>query len=237
MTKIESEGLVKKYGSRVVVNNVSISIPKGKAIGLLGPNGAGKTTTFYMITGLVKPDAGKVSLHGKDVSRLPVYKRARLGIGYLDQSPSVFRRLTVEENIRLVLEVNKIPKKEHKDRVDSLLEEMGIEHLKNSLGYALSGGERRRVEIARSIANNPDFILLDEPFTGVDPLHIQQLHEIIISLKEKRGLGVLITDHNHLAMLNIADWIYLMNEGKIEVEGTPEEIKKSNKAKEIYLGN
>ncbi len=237
MTKIESKGLVKKYGSRVVVNNVSISIPKGKAIGLLGPNGAGKTTTFYMITGLVKPDAGKVSLHGKDVSRLPVYKRARLGIGYLDQSPSVFRRLTVEENIRLVLEVNKIPKKEHKDRVDSLLEEMGIEHLKNSLGYALSGGERRRVEIARSIANNPDFILLDEPFTGVDPLHIQQLHEIIISLKEKRGLGVLITDHNHLAMLNIADWIYLMNEGKIEVEGTPEEIKKSNKAKEIYLGN
>tara|TARA_Y100000588_G_scaffold395175_1_gene520804 strand:+ start:715 stop:1428 length:714 start_codon:yes stop_codon:yes gene_type:complete len=237
VTKIESEGLVKKYGSRVVVNNVSISIPKGKAIGLLGPNGAGKTTTFYMITGLVKPDAGKVSLHGKDVSRLPVYKRARLGIGYLDQSPSVFRRLTVEENIRLVLEVNKIPKKEHKDRVDSLLEEMGIEHLKNSLGYALSGGERRRVEIARSIANNPDFILLDEPFTGVDPLHIQQLHEIIISLKEKRGLGVLITDHNHLAMLNIADWIYLMNEGKIEVEGTPEEIKKSNKAKEIYLGN
>ena len=237
MTKIESEGLVKKYGSRVVVNNVSISIPKGKAIGLLGPNGAGKTTTFYMITGLVKPDAGKVSLHGKDVSRLPVYKRARLGIGYLDQSPSVFRRLTVEENIRLVLEVNKIPKKEHKDRVDSLLEEMGIEHLKNSLGYALSGGERRRVEIARSIANNPDFILLDEPFTGVDPLHIQQLHEIIISLKEKRGLGVLITDHNHLAMLNIADWIYLMNEGNIEVEGTPEEIKKSNKAKEIYLGN
>tara|TARA_A100001037_G_scaffold132793_3_gene120483 strand:- start:4834 stop:5547 length:714 start_codon:yes stop_codon:yes gene_type:complete len=237
VTKIESKGLVKKYGSRVVVNNVSISIPKGKAIGLLGPNGAGKTTTFYMITGLVKPDAGKVSLHGKDVSRLPVYKRARLGIGYLDQSPSVFRRLTVEENIRLVLEVNKIPKKEHKDRVDSLLEEMGIEHLKNSLGYALSGGERRRVEIARSIANNPDFILLDEPFTGVDPLHIQQLHEIIISLKEKRGLGVLITDHNHLAMLNIADWIYLMNEGKIEVEGTPEEIKKSNKAKEIYLGN
>ena len=237
MTKIGSEGLVKKYGSRVVVNNVNISIPKGKAIGLLGPNGAGKTTTFYMITGLVKPDAGKVSLHGKDVSRLPVYKRARLGIGYLDQSPSVFRRLTVEENIRLVLEVNKIPKKEHKDRVDSLLEEMGIEHLKNSLGYALSGGERRRVEIARSIANNPDFILLDEPFTGVDPLHIQQLHEIIISLKEKRGLGVLITDHNHLAMLNIADWIYLMNEGKIEVEGTPEEIKKSNKAKEIYLGN
>ena len=237
MTKIESKGLVKKYGSRVVVNNVNISIPKGKAIGLLGPNGAGKTTTFYMITGLVKPDAGKVSLHGKDVSRLPVYKRARLGIGYLDQSPSVFRRLTVEENIRLVLEVNKIPKKEHKDRVDSLLEEMGIEHLKNSLGYALSGGERRRVEIARSIANNPDFILLDEPFTGVDPLHIQQLHEIIISLKEKRGLGVLITDHNHLAMLNIADWIYLMNEGKIEVEGTPEEIKKSNKAKEIYLGN
>ena len=236
MTKIESKGLVKKYGSRVVVNNVSISIPKGKAIGLLGPNGAGKTTTFYMITGLVKPDAGKVSLHGKDVSRLPVYKRARLGIGYLDQSPSVFRRLTVEENIRLVLEVNKIPKKEHKDRVDSLLEEMGIEHLKNSLGYALSGGERRRVEIARSIANNPDFILLDEPFTGVDPLHIQQLHEIIISLKEKRGLGVLITDHNHLAMLNIADWIYLMNEGKIEVEGTPEEIKKSNKAKEIYVG-
>ena len=190
-----------------------------------------------MITGLVKPDAGKVSLHGEDVSKFPVYKRARLGIGYLDQSPSVFRRLTVEENIRLVLEVNKIPKKEHKDRVDSLLEEMGIEHLKNSLGYALSGGERRRVEIARSIANNPDFILLDEPFTGVDPLHIQQLHEIIISLKEKRGLGVLITDHNHLAMLNIADWIYLMNEGKIEVQGTPDEIKKSNKAKEIYLGN
>ena len=237
MTKIESEGVVKKYGSRVVVDNVSISIPKGKAIGLLGPNGAGKTTTFYMITGLVKPDAGKVSLHGEDVSKFPVYKRARLGIGYLDQSPSVFRRLTVEENIRLVLEVNKIPKKEHKDRVDSLLEEMGIEHLKNSLGYALSGGERRRVEIARSIANNPDFILLDEPFTGVDPLHIQQLHEIIISLKEKTALGVLITDHNHLAMLNIADWIYLMNEGKIEVQGTPEEIKKSNKAKEIYLGN
>ena len=150
--------MVKKYGSRVVVNNVSISIPKGKAIGLLGPNGAGKTTTFYMITGLVKPDAGKVSLHGEDVSKFPVYKRARLGIGYLDQSPSVFRRLTVEENIRLVLEVNKIPKKEHKDRVDSLLEEMGIEHLKNSLGYALSGGERRRVEIARSIANNPDSV-------------------------------------------------------------------------------
>ncbi len=237
MTNIQSKGLVKKYGSRTVVDDVNISIPKGKAIGLLGPNGAGKTTTFYMITGLVKPDKGQVFLNDKDISKAPVYKRARLGIGYLDQSPSIFRKLTVEENIRLVLEVNKIPKIEHQDRVEELLEEMGITHLRNSLGYTLSGGERRRVEIARSIANNPDFILLDEPFTGVDPLHIQQLHEIIVLLKEKRGLGILITDHNHLAMLKIADWIYLMNEGKIEVEGSPEEIKKSKKAKEIYLGN
>ena len=237
MTNIESKGLVKKYGSRTVVNNVSISIPKGKAIGLLGPNGAGKTTTFYMITGLVRPDKGQVFLNDKDISKAPVYKRARLGIGYLDQSPSIFRKLTVEENIRLVLEVNKIPKTEHEGRIEELLKEMGIAHLRKSLGYSLSGGERRRVEIARSIANNPDFILLDEPFTGVDPLHIQQLHEIILLLKEKRGLGILITDHNHLAMLKIADWIYLMNEGKIEVEGTPQEIKKSKTAKEIYLGN
>ncbi|MBC8514353.1 LPS export ABC transporter ATP-binding protein [bacterium] len=235
--EIRAEGLVKKYGRRTVVKGVSLHVPMGRVTGLLGPNGAGKTTTFYMITGLVKPNKGSVFAGEKNISRLPVYKRARLGLGYLDQSPSVFRRLTVAENIALVLEIHGVPHKARAERVDALMVEMGVQDLSESHGYALSGGERRRVEIARALAADPEFLLLDEPFTGVDPKHIQQLQDIIVALKDERGLGILITDHNVRDTMGISDWVYLMNEGEIEVEGSPETVRTHPRAREVYLGD
>ncbi|MCH7494149.1 LPS export ABC transporter ATP-binding protein [bacterium] len=237
MSSIRATGLIKRYGRRTVVDDVSLEVEQGRVIGLLGPNGAGKTTTFYMITGLVRPDGGKVWLDDRDISRLPVYKRARLGIGYLDQEPSVFRKLTVAENINLVLEINRVERKRRDTIVANLLREMGVESVADQPGHSLSGGERRRVEIARALAAEPDFVLLDEPFTGVDPLHIQELQEIIVALCKDRGLGILITDHNVRETLSIADHVYIMESGRIEVEGTPEEIRNSPRARELYLGD
>lgn len=237
MSRIRAQGLIKRYGRRAVVNSVSVEVEQGRVIGLLGPNGAGKTTTFYMITGLVRPDEGKVWLDDREISRLPVYRRARLGIGYLDQEPSVFRKLTVAENIALVLEINGVERAKRGDIIAKLLREMGVEGVADQPGHSLSGGERRRVEIARALAAEPDFILLDEPFTGVDPLHIQELQEIIVGLCRERGLGILITDHNVRETLSIADHVYILESGRIEVQGTPEEIRNSPRARELYLGD
>lgn len=235
MINLSAENLVKSYKDRKVVNKVSLEVNKGEIVGLLGPNGAGKTTTFYMITGIVKPDAGQVIYNEQDITNYPMYKRANLGIGYLAQEPSVFRNLTVEENIELVLEMKNITKQKQKEILDNLLEEFKLTHVRKSLGYALSGGERRRIEIARTIANNPNFILLDEPFAGVDPIAVEDIQNIILHLKN-RGLGILITDHNVRETLNITDKSYIMAKGKVIVSGTSKEIANSEEAKKIYLG-
>lgn len=235
MISLNADKLVKKYKDRKVVNKVSLEVKKGEIVGLLGPNGAGKTTTFYMITGIVKPDGGQVTFNEQDITNLPMYKRANLGIGYLAQEPSVFRNLTVEENIAVVLEMKDIPKKKQKEMIDNLLEEFKLTHVRNSLGYALSGGERRRIEIARTIANNPSFILLDEPFAGVDPIAVEDIQNIIRHLKN-RGLGILITDHNVRETLSIVDKAYIMASGKVLLSGSSKEIANSKEAKRIYLG-
>lgn len=235
MISLIAENLVKSYKKRKVVNKVSLEVNKGEIVGLLGPNGAGKTTTFYMITGIVKPDSGKVSCNERDITNFAMYKRANLGIGYLAQEPSIFRNLTVKENLEVVLEMKNISKEEQIKIIDNLLEEFKISHIKDSLGYSLSGGERRRVEIARTIANNPDFILLDEPFAGVDPIAVEDIQSIIMYLK-KRGLGILITDHNVRETLRITDKSYIMAKGKVIVKGTAQEIANNEEAKKIYLG-
>lgn len=235
MISLSAENLVKSYKDRKVVNKVNLEVKKGEIVGLLGPNGAGKTTTFYMITGIVKPNAGKVMYNEEDITNYPMYKRANLGIGYLAQEPSVFRNLTVEENISIVLEMKNIPRSKQQSMIDSLLEEFKLSHVRNSLGYALSGGERRRIEIARTIANNPNFILLDEPFAGVDPIAVEDIQNIIRHLKN-RGLGILITDHNVRETLSIVDKAYIMANGKVMLSGTSKEIAKSEEAKRIYLG-
>lgn len=235
MISLSAENLVKSYKDRKVVNKVNLEVKKGEIVGLLGPNGAGKTTTFYMITGIVKPNAGKVMYNEEDITNYPMYKRANLGIGYLAQEPSVFRNLTVEENISVVLEMKNIPRSKQQSMIDSLLEEFKLSHVRNSLGYALSGGERRRIEIARTIANNPNFILLDEPFAGVDPIAVEDIQNIIRHLKN-RGLGILITDHNVRETLSIVDKAYIMANGKVMLSGTSKEIAKSEEAKRIYLG-
>lgn len=235
MINLSAENLVKSYKDRKVVNKVSLEVNKGEIVGLLGPNGAGKTTTFYMITGIVKPDAGQIIYNEQEITNYPMYKRANLGIGYLAQEPSVFRNLTVEENIELVLEMKSITKQKQKEILDSLIEEFKLTHVRKSLGYALSGGERRRIEIARTIANNPNFILLDEPFAGVDPIAVEDIQNIILHLKN-RGLGILITDHNVRETLNITDKSYIMAKGKVIVSGTSKEIANSEEAKKIYLG-
>ena len=232
---LRTERLFKTYGKRTVVNDVSIEVRQGEIVGLLGPNGAGKTTTFYMTTGLVTPNSGKIFLNDLDITDYPVYRRAQSGIGYLAQEPSVFRNLTVEENIEVVLEMKNISKKEQRETVDRLLEEFKLTHVRDSLGYSLSGGERRRIEIARTIANNPSFILLDEPFAGVDPIAVEDIQNIIRHLK-KRGLGILITDHNVRETLSITDKSYIMAKGKVLIEGTPREIANNPEAKRIYLG-
>ena len=233
---IEADSLKKIYKNREVVKNVSLSMEKGEVVGLLGPNGAGKTTTFYMITGIVKPNYGRVMYNGEDITNFPMYKRARLGLGYLPQEASVFRNLTVEENIVSVLEMRGIPKKERMETMNSLIEEFQLSHVAKSLGYALSGGERRRVEIARTISTNPDFILLDEPFAGVDPIAVEDIQNIIMQLKE-RGLGILITDHNVRETLRITERAYIMAEGTILIAGTGQEIANNETARKVYLGD
>ena len=233
---IEADSLKKIYKNREVVKNVSLSMEKGEVVGLLGPNGAGKTTTFYMITGIVKPNYGRVMYNGEDITNFPMYKRARLGLGYLPQEASVFRNLTVEENIVSVLEMRGVPKKERMETMNSLIEEFKLSHVAKSLGYARSGGERRRVEIARTISTNPDFILLDEPFAGVDPIAVEDIQNIIMQLKE-RGLGILITDHNVRETLRITERAYIMAEGTILIAGTGQEIANNETARKVYLGD
>ena len=233
---IEADSLKKIYKNREVVKNVSLSMEKGEVVGLLGPNGAGKTTTFYMITGIVKPNNGRVMYNGEDITNFPMYKRARMGLGYLPQEASVFRNLTVEENIVSVLEMRGIPKKERMETMNSLIEEFKLSHVEKSLGYALSGGERRRVEIARTISTNPDFILLDEPFAGVDPIAVEDIQNIIMQLKE-RGLGILITDHNVRETLRITERAYIMAEGTILIAGSGKEIANNETARRVYLGD
>lgn len=235
MKSIIAQNLCKSYKKRRVVNKISLEVHKGEVVGLLGPNGAGKTTTFYMITGIVKPESGKVFFNEQDITDYPMHKRANMGIGYLAQEPSIFRDLSVEDNILAVLEMKKIDKEERIKIKDDLLKEFKLTHVEKSMGYSLSGGERRRVEIARTIANNPDFILLDEPFAGVDPIAVEDIQEIIRYLK-KRGLGILITDHSVRETLGITDRAYVMAEGELLISGSPEEIANDKRARKIYLG-
>ncbi len=232
---LKVQDLRKVYRGRAVVDGVDLDLRQGEIVGLLGPNGAGKTTTFYMIVGFITPDEGAVYLDGNDVTHLPMYKRARLGIGYLPQESSIFRKLTVEENIMAILQSLKISKSKRKERLEELLELMGVEHLRKSRGYQLSGGERRRVEIARALVTNPKFILLDEPFAGIDPIAVADLQSVVVQLKE-RGIGVLITDHNVRETLSITDRSYILFEGRIELAGDAAEIVGSEKARMLYLG-
>lgn len=229
------EGLVKIYGKRRVVNEVSIEVRRGEVVGLLGPNGAGKTTCFYMIVGMIRPEAGRVILDGDHITELPMYKRARKGIGYLPQEASIFRKLSVAENLMAILETLPITAEERKVRLNGLLMELNIEHLKGNLGYQLSGGERRRVEITRSLVTEPSFMLMDEPFAGIDPIAVADLQEIVGKLRAK-GLGVLITDHNVRETLSITDRAYIMYEGSIKRSGTADELASDPEVREIYLG-
>ena len=234
--KIIAENLVKIYNDRTVVNNVSFEVNKGEVVGLLGPNGAGKTTTFYMIVGLIKANKGRIFLDDKDLTKMTMDKRAREGIGYLPQEASIFRKLSVEDNIKLVLELNEnMSKKEKHDKLEDLLMEFGLSKLRFEMGISLSGGERRRVELARALAANPSFILLDEPFTGIDPIAIGEIKENIRKLSSK-GLGVLITDHNPKATLSITDRAYVIFDGKIKIQGTRDEVANNPDAKQYYLG-
>ena len=233
---IEAKDLVKSFKKRTVVNKVSLKVETGEIVGLLGPNGAGKTTSFYMIVGLERPDSGEVFVSDVDISKLPMYKRAELGISYLTQEASIFRKLTVEENIMAILETLNLNKQERRKRLNELLREFNIRHIEKRKGTELSGGERRRVEIARCLALEPKFILLDEPFAGVDPLAVADIQEIVKYLK-KRGIGILITDHNVRETLHIVDRAYILNEGKILLEGSANEIANSDIAKKFYLGS
>ena len=235
MMKLHTYNLVKKYKSRRVVDEVSVSVVQGEIVGLLGPNGAGKTTTFYMIVGLINPNEGTIMLNDQDITKEPVYKRARMGIGYLAQEASVFRKLTVEDNIKAVLEMSELSRGEQRDRTESLLEEFGLIKIRKSLGIQLSGGERRRTEIARALALSPQFILLDEPFAGVDPIAVEDIQDIVSTLKEK-NIGILITDHNVHETLAITDRAYLMFEGSILKAGTAEDLAEDEQVRKVYLG-
>ncbi len=232
---LEAKGLVKLYKGRKVVNSLSLIVDRGEVVGLLGPNGAGKTTTFYMAVGLIRPDKGTVFLNGKSITELPMYMRARMGISYLPQEPSVFRKLTVRENIMSILETIDLEDKEREERLELLLSELNISHLADNKAYTLSGGERRRVEITRALVTSPSFMLLDEPFAGIDPIAVTEIQNIIAKLK-KKNIGILITDHSVQETLAITDRAYIINEGKILVSGTPKEIAHSSKARAIYLG-
>lgn len=232
---LRTDNLVKRYGKRTVANHVSIDVTQGEIVGLLGPNGAGKTTTFYMTTGLISPNEGRIFLNDKDITGYPVYKRAQLGIGYLAQEASVFRKLSVENNLRAVLEMTKLSSEEQKDKLESLLDEFNLHHVRRNLGDQLSGGERRRTEIARCLAINPKFIMLDEPFAGVDPIAVEDIQSVVYKLKEK-NIGILITDHNAPETLSITDRAYLLFEGKILFQGTSEELAENPVVREKYLG-
>ena len=233
--RLYTQNLVKKYKNRRVVDEVSVSVEQGEIVGLLGPNGAGKTTTFYMIVGLINPYEGSIMLDDKDITREPVYKRARMGIGYLAQEASVFRKLSVEDNIKAVLEMSSLSRPEQKDRTESLLSEFGLLKIRKSLGIQLSGGERRRTEIARALALNPSFILLDEPFAGVDPIAVEDIQQIVSRLKEK-NIGILITDHNVHETLAITERAYLMFEGTILKAGTASDLAEDEQVRKVYLG-
>ncbi len=235
MQTIKAESLIKVYRKRRVVDEVNLEINQGEVVGLLGPNGAGKTTTFYIIVGLISPDKGKVSFNNQEITRTPMFQRARLGLGYLAQEPSIFRKLTVEENLLLILELLGGKRSEQKERCHSLLKELEIEHLADYQGYMLSGGERRRVEIARTLVSSPYFMLLDEPFTGIDPIAVYDIQEIIAYLK-KKGIGILITDHNVRETLKITDRAYIMHNGKILTQGTPQQVANCEITRKIYLG-
>jgi len=233
--KIHTNDLVKRYGGRTVVNHVSVEVQQGEIVGLLGRNGAGKTTSFYMVVGLIKPDEGQVFLNEENITKLPMYKRAQMGIGYLPQEASVFRKLSVEDNIAAVLEMTKLSKQEQKEKLESLLDEFRLHHVRKSNGDVLSGGERRRTEIARALAVNPKFILLDEPFAGIDPIAVEDIQSIVAKLKFK-NIGILITDHNVTETLSICDRAYLLIEGKIFKHGTAEELAENEQVRRLYLG-
>lgn len=235
MQLLETKDLIKSYGQRQVVKGVNISVKRQEVVGLLGPNGAGKTTTFYMIVGVIPPERGKVIFDNQDITNFAIHERARFGIGYLSQEASIFRKLTVEENIMAVLETLPLSRKKRKERLDYLLEELKISHLAKNKSYTLSGGERRRLEITRALVTNPSFILLDEPFSGIDPIVVSEAQEIIRELKD-RGLGILLTDHNVRETLSITDRAYLIAEGKILISGTAQDLINDPKAREIYLG-
>ncbi|HEX7051301.1 MAG TPA: LPS export ABC transporter ATP-binding protein [Longimicrobiales bacterium] len=232
---LSARGLVKVFRKRRVVNEVDLDVTQGEIVGLLGPNGAGKTTTFYMIVGLISPDAGHVHLEGEDLTGVPMYRRARRGIGYLAQEPSVFRKLTVEENILAILETMPIPKQERRERLEALLDELSIKHLRTAKAYALSGGERRRLEITRALVSDPKFMLLDEPFAGVDPIAVHDIQQIVAGLRH-RGIGVIITDHNVEQTLDIVDRAYIMYDGRVRVSGTVAELVWNDEVAEIYFG-
>lgn len=233
--KIVAEGLVKRYGRKEVVKDVTLELEKGEIVGLLGPNGAGKTTTFYIITGMIRPDKGRVLLDGRDITRLPMYKRARLGIGYLAQEPSVFRKLNVEQNIMAILETCRLSTDERRQKMRGLLEDLGISHLSRQRAHSLSGGERRRVEIARALATDPSFILLDEPFSGIDPIAVSDIQNIVCGLAE-RGIGILITDHNVYETLMITKRAYLLYEGSILKSGDARFLAEDEQTRQLYLG-
>ncbi|RYZ24115.1 MAG: LPS export ABC transporter ATP-binding protein [Chitinophagaceae bacterium] len=233
--RIHTSELVKRYRARTVVNHVSIEVKQGEIVGLLGPNGAGKTTTFYMTVGLIKPDEGEVFLDDTNITKLPMYKRAQMGIGYLPQEASIFRKLTVEENITSVLEMTGRPKREQKEKLEALLDEFRLQHVRKSNGDVLSGGERRRTEIARALAVDPKFILLDEPFAGIDPIAVEDIQMVVARLKH-RNIGILITDHNVTETLSICDRAYLLIDGKIFRHGTAEELAEDDQVKRLYLG-
>lgn len=234
-TTLRSEDLVKIYKNRKVVNKASVQVSKGEIVGLLGPNGAGKTTTFYMITGMIQPESGKVFLDDEEITKIPMYKRARMGIGYLPQEASVFRRLSIEDNLLAVLEMTNLSKEEQIKKCEKLLDELSIKHIRKSKGYQLSGGERRRTEIARALATDPSFILLDEPFAGVDPIAVEDIMNIVANLKQ-RGIGVLITDHNVHETLSIVDKAYILIDGVIFKQGGAEVLANDEEVKKLYLG-
>lgn len=234
-SEIKTQELIKTYGRRTVVNKVSVSVKQGEIVGLLGPNGAGKTTTFYMVVGLIKPDEGFVYLDNEDISKMPMYRRAQRGIGYLPQEASVFRKMSVEDNIKAVLEMTKLTRKEQQLKLESLLDEFRLHHVRKNQGDSLSGGERRRTEIARALAVDPKFILLDEPFAGVDPIAVEDIQSVVARLKYK-NIGILITDHNVNETLSICDRAYLLIEGKIFKHGTAEELAEDEQVRRLYLG-
>ena len=235
--ELTATGLSKTYGKRQVVRGVDFRVSPGEIVALFGPNGAGKTTTFYMVVGFIRPGGGRIALGSRDLTRLPMHERARLGLGYLPQEPSAFRKLTARDNLLAILEYQKLPRAEQEARADALLAEFGLTHLANSFAYQLSGGERRRLELARALTTDPDYLLLDEPFTGVDPKSIREIQRLIRELRDRRGIGVFITDHNVRETIALTDRVYLMYDGQIRFDGTPEQFAQDEDARRHYLGD